>query len=77
MEQGEVRFHKDEQGLQYIGLTSLSKQAGTMLIQTVWGNFEGFTKKEVLQAKEARRGQYDWRSKRIWLQRNGEQQFYP
>ena len=56
-EHGEVKFYKDEQGLPYIDLSSSSDQAATMLVQTVRGNYEGYTKKEVLQAKEARRGQ--------------------
>ena len=56
-ERGEVRFYKDEQGLPYIDLTASSKHAATLLIQTVRGNYEGFTKKEVRLAREARRGQ--------------------
>jgi hypothetical protein len=73
--QGEVRFYKDEQGLPYIHLAKLSKEAVVMLlqkhgvhneeeitaapkegasfVQTVQGNYEGFTKKEILQAKKA------------------------
>jgi hypothetical protein len=71
---GEVRFHKDEQGLPYIDLEKLNEAATIMLlqqgevalereadetalVQTVRGNYEGFTKREVLKAKEARRGQ--------------------
>ena len=56
-ERGQVRFNKDEQGLPYIDLNNSSAKAATELIQTVRGNYEGYTKKEVLQAKEARRGQ--------------------
>ena len=56
-ERGEVRFYKDEQGLPYIDLSSSGDHAATMLVETVRGNYEGYTKKEVLQAKKARRGQ--------------------
>jgi hypothetical protein len=72
---GEVRFHKDEQGLPYINLGESDLEAAMMLlqreieereetmdgetsfIQTVRGNYEGYTKQEVTQAKEARRAQ--------------------
>jgi hypothetical protein len=32
-------------------------KVGANFVQTVHGNYEGYTKQEVLQAKEARRGQ--------------------
>ena len=72
---GEVRFHKDEQGLPYIDLGESDSEAAMMLlereiqereetmdsemsyIQTVRGNYEGYTKREVTQAKEAYRAQ--------------------
>jgi hypothetical protein len=77
---GEVRFHKDDQGLPYIDLDRSDKQAavfllqmveqqgeeknndtpageGVTLVQTVCGNYEGFMKREVLRAQEARRAQ--------------------
>ena len=72
---GEVRFYKDEQGLQYIDLGESNSEATMMLlqqeiqerketldnevsyIQTVHGNYEGYTKREVMQAKEACRAQ--------------------
>ena len=70
---GEVRFHKDEQGLPYLDLEESSEAGalllmqhrggnphgnkGTCLVQTVRGNYEGYTKREVLKAKEARRAQ--------------------
>ena len=72
---GEVRFHKDEQGLPYINLGESDSEAAMMLlqreiqerketldsemsyIQTVRRNYEGYTKQEVTQAKEARRAQ--------------------
>ncbi len=64
---GEVQFHKDKNGLPYIDLGELSEDAAAMLvqtgsedaahafIQTVRQNYEGYTKKEILRAKEARR----------------------
>ncbi len=64
--QGQVQFHKDKQGLPYINLEQSGQEAaimlmqnaqeqmtkGTALMQTVRGNYEGYTKKEVLQANE-------------------------
>jgi hypothetical protein len=62
----EVVFYKDENGLPYINLEGSSKdgvalldqtasaEAGTMLVQTVHQNYKGYTKRKVLQAKEAR-----------------------
>jgi len=52
---GPVHFHKDEQGLPYIDLNSSGEEVATMLVQTVRGNYIGYTKKEVMRAKEARR----------------------
>jgi len=64
---GLVKFYKDENGLPYIDLedseedTAMllvqmgSEEAATAFVQTVRQNYEGFTKKEVLQAKEVRR----------------------
>ena len=64
---GPVIFYKDENGLPYIDLEDSeedvamllvqmgSEEAATAFVQTVRQNYEGFTKKEVLQAKEARR----------------------
>ena len=75
MKQGQVHFHKDEQGIPYIDLEqsgcmativllqNASQQAtepkGVALVQTVRvrENYEGYTKREVLRAKEARRAQ--------------------
>jgi hypothetical protein len=74
-QKGEVRFHKDEQGLPYINLGESDSEAAMMLlqreiveheetmdskishIQTVHGNYEGYAKREVTQAKEACRAQ--------------------
>jgi hypothetical protein len=64
---GPVRFYKDENGLPYIDLKDSeqntaalliqtgSEEAAIAFVQTVQQNYEGFTKKEVQQAKEARR----------------------
>ena len=64
---GEVQFHKDKNGLPYIDMGELSEDAAAMLVQTgsedaahafvqtVRQNYEGYTKKEILRAKEARR----------------------
>ena len=41
----------------YINLTKSDENAATLLVQTVRKNYERYTKKEVLQAKEARQGQ--------------------
>ena len=73
---GEVKFHKDKQGLPYIELDGAGgREAAVLLLQsiqgehvakmdigilhvrTVQGNYEGHTKKDVMQAKEARRAQ--------------------
>ncbi len=62
-----MQFHKDKNGLSYIDLGEPSEDAGAMLVQTgsedpvhafvqtVRQNYEGYTKKEILRAKEARR----------------------
>jgi hypothetical protein len=62
---GEVQFYKDKNGLPCINLEELLEDAAAMLVQTdleevatalvqtVHQNFEGFTKQEVLEAKEA------------------------
>jgi hypothetical protein len=64
---GPVRFYKDENSLPYIDLEDSeqntvalliqtgSEEAATAFVQTMQQNYKGFTKKEVLQAKEARR----------------------
>jgi len=69
---GEVKFHKDEQGLPYIELDGAEGREAAILllqsiqgehvaktgivhVQTVRGNYEGHTKKDVMQAKEAQR----------------------
>jgi len=63
---GEVRFYKDEQGLPYLDLNKCDTvgamlllqreeaETGVSLVQTVRGNYEGYTQREILKAKEAR-----------------------
>jgi hypothetical protein len=63
---GPVKFYKDENGLLYINLEDSEEDAAMLLVQmgseeaasacvqTVQQNYKGFTKEEVLQAKEAR-----------------------
>ncbi len=63
---GPVKFYKDENGLPYINLKDSEEDATMLLVQLgleeavstfvqmVQQNYEGFAKKEVLQAKEAR-----------------------
>ena len=46
-------FHKDKQGLTYIDLNASVYDAETMLVQTVCGNYEGFTKKYIKAANAA------------------------
>jgi hypothetical protein len=69
---GTVKFCKDKQGLPYINLDGSGGEAAVMLLKTAVGfeskdnyisvqmvgaNYEGYTKREVLKAKEARRVQ--------------------
>ena len=50
---GPVHFKKYHQGLPYINLGKSSKEVTVLLVQTVSGKFaKGYTKKEVLEAKE-------------------------
>ncbi len=42
-----VKLYKNNEG----------KEEATMLVQTVHGKYEGYTKQEVFKTKEARRGQ--------------------
>ena len=71
--QGKVYFQKDEQGLPYTDLEQSGRMAaimpmqnasqqstepeGVALVQTVRENYEGYTKRELLRAKEACRAQ--------------------
>ncbi len=62
---GEVRFYKDENGLLYISFEESSEDAAALLVQTgskeaatafvkrVHQNYKGYTKREILQVKEA------------------------
>ena len=51
-EKGEVRFVMDKSGMPCLDLAS-NEEAATMLIQTVRGNCEGYTPREVKEAREA------------------------
>jgi hypothetical protein len=52
---GNVEFKPSKKGLHYLDLATDKHQVEHMLVNTVAGNFEGFTKKEVAQAHAARR----------------------
>ncbi len=68
-----MRFYKDKQGLPYLDLEESNKAGTLLLmqhgrgarnedkdvsmVQTVRGNYKGYTKREVLKAKEAQRAQ--------------------
>ena len=54
-DKGTVCFHKDKQGLPYIDLDASVYDAATILVQTVRRNYEGFTKKDIKDAKAARK----------------------
>jgi hypothetical protein len=82
---GAVRFYKDENGLPYIDLKDLSedvadllvqsgsKEAAKVLVQTMRQNYEGYTKHEVLEAKEARCAMgIDWQSQQERFQEHGK-----
>jgi hypothetical protein len=61
-----VRFYKDKDGLPYFDLEDFledaaallvqtgSEEAAKVFVQTVWQNYEGCTKRKVLEAKKAR-----------------------
>ena len=52
---GPLRFERcPDTGFPYIDLDELSAEHRAMLMQTVRGNYEGFTKREIARAKEAR-----------------------
>ena len=55
---GPVKFCKEHQGLPFIDMADSSLEAAILHVQTVHGNYaEGFTKKEVVEAKVARHQQ--------------------
>jgi hypothetical protein len=80
---GPVKFYKDKNGLPYIDLEDLkedaeallmqmgSEEAATAFIQTVQQNYEGFTKKEILQAKRQACHGTDWQPKQEQFQGDG------
>ena len=52
---GPVHFKKDHQGLPFIDLGESSNEAAVLLVQTVHGKYaEGYTKREVVEAKDER-----------------------
>ena len=55
IDKGHVYFHKDKQGLPYIDLDASVYDAGTTLVQTVRSNYKGFTKKDIMASKAARK----------------------
>jgi hypothetical protein len=44
---------QNKKGMPYLDLRELEAEAALSFIQTVQGNMEGFTKREVQEAKEA------------------------
>ncbi|KAL7460225.1 hypothetical protein ACHAXS_000688, partial [Conticribra weissflogii] len=53
---GDITFQRDSMGLPYINAKDmLSSKGGICLINTVQQNYEGFTKRQILEAEEARR----------------------
>jgi len=51
---GPVKFCKDHQGLSYIDMVESGHEIAILLVQTVCGNYaEGFTQKEMVEAKQA------------------------
>jgi hypothetical protein len=68
--QEEVRYYKDKTGLPFIDLGKTSEDASAMLVQTgledavnafvqtVHQNYKGYTKKVILQAKDARQAMW-------------------
>ncbi len=52
---GIVEFKPCERGLHYHGVSDDESNIGLMLVNTVRGNFEGYTHKEIERAREARR----------------------
>ncbi|KAL7470808.1 hypothetical protein ACHAXS_011072 [Conticribra weissflogii] len=52
---GDVHFKRNELGLPYIDASNSDKQAQICLVNTIRENYEGFTKREIDEAKMARR----------------------
>ncbi len=52
---GIVEFKPCERGLHYHNMSDDESNIGLMLVNTVTGNFEGYTHKEIERAREARR----------------------
>ncbi len=54
---GIVEFKPCERGLHYHDVSDHESNIGLMLVNTVRGNFEGYTRKEIERAREARQVQ--------------------
>ncbi len=54
-EEGIVEFKPSDQGLHYHGVSDKNSNIEMMLVNTVQGNFEGYTCHNIKRAKEARR----------------------
>jgi hypothetical protein len=54
-EEGIVEFKPSDQGLHYHDVSDENSNIGMMLVNTVRGNFEGYTCHDIERAKEARR----------------------
>ena len=60
---GPVELCNNEAGMPYIDLDKSEERVALCLVQTVRERYEGFTKREVTEAREASRGTgYDWTS---------------
>lgn len=58
MTQGNVVFNRCPMtGVPFIDLDNHAEDGAMMIIQAVWENYEGFTKRQILQATEARKMQ--------------------
>jgi hypothetical protein len=75
MLQGQVRFHKDKQGLLHMDLKKLSQEAvmmllqkhtavevtkGISLIQTMQGNYKGFTRRRSFKRRRRIKSKQCW-----------------
>jgi hypothetical protein len=56
-DKGKIVLDNNDGGMPYIDLTTLEGEVALSLVQTVRGNAEGYTKREVNEAREARKAQ--------------------
>jgi len=56
-DQGNIKVQKNSKGMPYIDLDSVEGEVALDFVQTVRGNMEGFTRREVEEAREAREAQ--------------------